>query len=272
MHNKSELNLKLQIKKNKVLFFVFNFFFLTFTAMGGSALGGNSSPTNSLKAAQGLFLRSDYDGVIKNCRRELSSSSRAKPEIRYLLALAYMKKNDLSQAEDNLTKLINECKTLPLCNKALLSLGDVYSLREDYSKARDFYLQVKESSSELGAQVYYRLVQTNLKLGDIEKAKEYSTLLQKEYPLSFETQLAANLNLSNVDFTVQVGAFSGQTNAAKLASDLKEKGFEAYIIAPQNTTDKALYRVRVGKFKTKNEAEEMAQSLSEQGFPTKIFP
>ncbi|MDP1853980.1 MAG: tRNA (N6-isopentenyl adenosine(37)-C2)-methylthiotransferase MiaB [Candidatus Omnitrophota bacterium] len=231
----------------------------------------NFSWAASLSTAQELFLRSDYDGVIKECKQELASSRRSKPEVNYLLALAYIKKGELTQAEDNFTKVITECKTLPVCNKALLGLGDVYFLKDDYNKAREIYLQVKESSRELGAQVYYRLAQVNLKLGDIEKAKEYSTLLKKDYPLSFEAQKSVTLNASDIFFTVQVGAFSSQKNASKLASDLNEKGFDAYIDAP-NTTDNALYRVRVGKFKTKKEAESATQSLSEQGYPTKIWP
>lgn len=224
-----------------------------------------------LKTAQELFLRSDYDGVIKECREELSSSKRAKPEIRYLLALSYMKKGELSQAEDNFTKLINECKTLTVCTKAFLGLGDLYFLQEDYNKAQEFYLQAKESPGELGAQVYYRMYQVNLKLGDIEKAKEYLSVLKRDYPLSFEAQKDATLNVSDVFFTVQVGAFSSQKNALKLASDLKEKNFDAYI-EPPDKENNALYRVRVGKFKTKNEVETIAQDLSQKGFPTKIFP
>ena len=263
-------NISKMIKKNTRIF-IFYFLFFIFSAIGGSAFGGNFSHAAGLKTAQELFLRADYDGVIKGCKHELASSKRAKPDVSYLLALAYMKKGELVQAEDNFTKVINDCKTLTVCNKALLGLGDIYFLREDYNKAQEFYLQAKESGTELGAQIYHRLAQASLKLGDVEKAKEYSELLRKDYPLSFEAQRAVILNTSDIFFTVQVGAFSSQKNASRLASDLKEKGFDAYIDAP-NAADNSLYRVRVGKFKTKSEAEEAAKSLSEQGYPTKVFP
>jgi len=59
---------------------------------------------------------------------------------------------------------------------------------------------------------------------------------------------------------VQVGAFSLKSNAEKLMSELKAKGYSAFI----SSTD--LHRVQMGAFSVKNNAERLAEELRAKGY------
>ena len=226
----------------------------------------------SLKRAQELFLNSDYQGVITECKSALPNSRRTKKlELKYLLGQAYIKTGDLSDAEDIFTTLVKECKTFVICDKALLGLGDVYFLKEDYREAKDIYLQAKESESDFGAGVYYRLAQADFKLGNLSEGKKYAQILTAKFPSSFEAKKVDLLNTKGIFYTVQVGAFSNRNNAMQLTADLKENGFDAYVESIERSGDK-LYRVRVGKFESKDRVIELQEKLLDAGYPTKIFP
>jgi len=62
-------------------------------------------------------------------------------------------------------------------------------------------------------------------------------------------------------YTIQVGAFSTEINAQKLANEIKDKGYEAYIVK-----DKTLFKVQVGEFKSNQEAQNISQKLKELGY------
>lgn len=71
-------------------------------------------------------------------------------------------------------------------------------------------------------------------------------------------------------WTVQVSAFSNETNAHNLVSKLKAKGYDAYVIL---TSIKGLswYRVRVGHLGTRAEAKELREALMKKEIYTKAF-
>lgn len=60
-------------------------------------------------------------------------------------------------------------------------------------------------------------------------------------------------------WVVQAGSFSSRENAEKLASQLKAKGFSAYI--EDIVADKPAYRVRIGPLLSKARAQQTAKSL-----------
>jgi rare lipoprotein A len=66
-------------------------------------------------------------------------------------------------------------------------------------------------------------------------------------------------------FTLQVGSFTDETNAQKLADQLR-KSFENVYVATVETLTQKYHRVRVGQFETREAALVMAEKLSQMGF------
>ncbi|OGD15818.1 hypothetical protein A2V47_01400 [Candidatus Atribacteria bacterium RBG_19FT_COMBO_35_14] len=62
--------------------------------------------------------------------------------------------------------------------------------------------------------------------------------------------------------TVQVGAFSTEQNAQNLAKEIRDKGYQTYVVK-----GKTLYKVQVGEFKSYEEAQNISQKLKESGYP-----
>jgi rare lipoprotein A len=66
-------------------------------------------------------------------------------------------------------------------------------------------------------------------------------------------------------FTLQVGSFVDETNARKLADELR-KSFENVYVTTVETLTQKYHRVRVGQFETKESALSIAEKLSQMGF------
>ncbi len=64
-------------------------------------------------------------------------------------------------------------------------------------------------------------------------------------------------------YTVQVGAFKNKSEAEKLLSTLKNKGYEAYMIVTKTEDKGLLYKVRVGEI-TKSKARELVKRIREK--------
>lgn len=72
-------------------------------------------------------------------------------------------------------------------------------------------------------------------------------------------------------FAVQLGSFSKQQNAERLAADLRKQGFAAFL-SQLSTADGQLHRVRVGPQKDREAAEAMAARLAKAGHKGKVLP
>ena len=66
-------------------------------------------------------------------------------------------------------------------------------------------------------------------------------------------------------FTLQVGSFTDETNAQRLADQLR-RSFENVYVAIVETLTEKYYRVRVGQFDTREAALVLAEKLSQMGF------
>jgi len=62
-------------------------------------------------------------------------------------------------------------------------------------------------------------------------------------------------------YTVQVGAFSAERNALNLAKEIKDKGYQTFVIK-----GKTLYKIQVGEFKTSEEAQKISVELKKLGY------
>jgi hypothetical protein len=64
-------------------------------------------------------------------------------------------------------------------------------------------------------------------------------------------------------WSVQVGAFKSKQEAVKIATTLKGKGYEAYVMRGEdNAVD--VYRAKVGRFTTREEAERLLKVLKDK--------
>ncbi len=72
---------------------------------------------------------------------------------------------------------------------------------------------------------------------------------------------AAPVSVSVRKYTVQVGAFTRQSSAERLASRLRKSGFEAHVRPVTTRSGKTYYRVQVGTFSDILEAKKMEAKL-----------
>jgi rare lipoprotein A len=70
-------------------------------------------------------------------------------------------------------------------------------------------------------------------------------------------------------FTLQVGSFVDETNAQRLAEQLRES-FENVYVATVETLTQKYHRVRVGQFDTREAALVMAEKLAQMGFKVMV--
>jgi cell division septation protein DedD len=62
-------------------------------------------------------------------------------------------------------------------------------------------------------------------------------------------------------FVLQFGAFSVETNAQKLADQLKQKGHDVTVVAAQDAKGRQLFAVRGGSYPNAGEAEMAARRI-----------
>jgi DedD protein len=72
-------------------------------------------------------------------------------------------------------------------------------------------------------------------------------------------------------WAVQLGSFSNQENAERLAADLRKQGYAAFLSQLQ-TDSGALHRVRIGPQKDRDSAESVAAKLSSAGHKGQVVP
>jgi cell division septation protein DedD len=76
---------------------------------------------------------------------------------------------------------------------------------------------------------------------------------------------------SDVIFTIQVGAFKNSSYAEALITQLKEKGYAAYIILSESKEGEKIHKVCIGKFTEKGKAETLSEKIrNSQGLQTFI--
>lgn len=91
-------------------------------------------------------------------------------------------------------------------------------------------------------------------------AKPGSPADDQRLPSSLPKNVAA---YSVGKFTVQVASYADESEAQKMAGDLKSKGYSAFYI-PASIKGKTWYRVSVGQFSTQKEAQEYRGTLLEK--------
>jgi DedD protein len=72
-------------------------------------------------------------------------------------------------------------------------------------------------------------------------------------------------------WAVQLGSFSNQENAERLAADLRKQGYAAFL-SQLDTGAGALHRVRIGPQKDRDGAESVAAKLAKSGHSGQVVP
>ena len=252
----------------KVFGFLFAFCgFLSFARASAYAL--------DLQPVKISFLSGDYKAAILAGEKLMANCSDAPEivELYYFLGLAYLKDGNYLRASDIFEIILDEFKGSAFEMQAKLGLGDAWFFFGDYALAQGYYRRVAAEGVFLKylPQVYYRLSECAIKLGDTDEAKKYLDKLKNEFPLNLEMKADGDLSHPDFYYTVQVGSFSKSSNADNLCDRLIKKGYSPYI-EPLVAQDKKSYRVRVGKFVSRNDAVNLQDELSRQGYPAKIFP
>ena len=80
-------------------------------------------------------------------------------------------------------------------------------------------------------------------------------------PVAVQPRPASRLGAPGT-FSIQVGAFQDKTSADSIVTQLKAKGFAAFVVAPKETS--RLYNVRVGSYPNRAEAERVLVKLRDQ--------
>ena len=226
------------------------------------------------------FISGDYKEAIKEGEKILANAANSGniDELYYILALSYLKDGNYLRASDIFEIILKEFKNSAFKEQATLGLGDTYLLREEYSRAEQYYKDIIAANpcTKLKAQIYYRLSQIGFKKGDTRQAKEYLNKLKEELPLSLESRLNKDFYpipgaSSDFYYTVQSGSFSKKINAQNLTQKLIRNNYPAYIeeTAAEGGT---IYRVRIGKFQIRQEAVKLERKLTQEGYPTKVYP
>jgi cell division septation protein DedD len=77
-------------------------------------------------------------------------------------------------------------------------------------------------------------------------------------------QAAAPATAAPGGWAVQVAAVRQRAEADTIAARLKQKGYDAYVVAPATGSSTPMYRVRVGSYADRSEAEQMMRRLADQ--------
>jgi len=248
---------------------------------------------SNIDTVKTYFINGDYRGCIREGENILASSKvrkKNRDEVRYFLALSYLKEGNPLPASRNFKIILNEFRKSKFREESQIGLGDSYFMRGDYTIADFQYKELlnKNPKTKLKPGLYYRLGQIGLKKGNKQQQEEYLARLKKEFPLSPEALMRMDRELfplniqiqtgqgpiipeTNASYSVQVGAFSRKTNAENLAKRLRNKGYVS-LISESLYRDNKIYKVRVGSFKNRSEAEGLEQKLKTEGYSTKIIP
>ncbi len=76
---------------------------------------------------------------------------------------------------------------------------------------------------------------------------------------------------TKVQFRVQTGAYTDESNARSIADSLRSQGFSASTRSERDG-DRLVYKVQVGAYRSKNGADKAAGDLQKKGYPAFISP
>ncbi|MBF0522098.1 MAG: SPOR domain-containing protein [Candidatus Omnitrophica bacterium] len=235
-----------------------------------------ASTSSIMVDMESAILQSDYktaEDVAQKALLEKPEKSVA-DKIQYELGLCYLRDGDYAKSVDILKKITATELDNDIRDKAYLALYDALYAQEDYEQAlktikRLLWLSPKSDYLSL---VYFKYARVSLKLAAWDVAREYLEKIIKDFPQSFEVDLAKQYLEEKRYFAIQVGSFKEQSRAEQFAGELKKKGQYAYVVEATDKQNNKFYRVRVGQFTRLDDAKKLKSELSQQGYTTQVYP
>ena len=178
------------------------------------------------------------------------------------------------QAEDLFKRIYGTAPLALQQAESLWYLGRVYAIQTRWEMAYEAYVLVEQQypgtpfalkaqpererirdtgvveGGKLVQQVYDDSILTGSYVYGVEEAAE-------EYPTTADS--------GREGYAVQIGSFSDRQNAERLAGQLQELGFAAFLHQAR-VNDRDFYRVRVGYYPTREDAAVAMKDLQERGF------
>lgn len=263
------IKMKYKILKNIFCLFVSGLCFLTVMPFEACA-------QEAIKTAEVFFLQRQYWQAIDEFQKAVKENP-DNPDLAaradYFTGACYANLFDFLTAKKNFEVIVAKYKQSPYYEDAYLALGDIEFLQENFQEALNVYndfLSGHPGKRRL-ATLYFRLAETNLRLGRKKEFREYLDKLKKEFPLSFEAKDARRLSQNDEFYTVQVGAFTDYGNAEEFIGQLKSKGYKVHSVLCM-LSGKKLCRIRVGQYRTMDEARLLEKKLESDGYFAKILP
>jgi TolA-binding protein len=205
---------------------------------------------------------------------ELGAPAPAEARARYWLGLALVGSRNFTDARKHLELVKAADGGSGLASAASLSVADCLREEGQYSLALAEYLRVgaRLARSDWLSSALYGTGFCYEKLKRESEAREVYSRLAREFPSSSEAavvreklRLAPQSQAQGPEthsYTVQVGAFSQQTNASKLVAALEGKGVTDVRVTREERGGRVLFIVHLGDFPTKEAAERSGRELS----------
>ncbi len=200
----------------------------------------------------------------------LSSSFFASDDL--VTALKSLDNGNKAKAEQILKKLQKENPTAP----ETLLLGALLNQNAEEAKAVYEFLYEEYPDFEYADLCLFRLYSYNYAIGNYITAEKYLTELKEKFPNSpyakaekslpkpdFAKETKNVTSNSNVNYTIQAGAFSNILFAKKLKEKFDEKGYSAKI-SKKIVGDAIFNVVTVGRFNSYENAKKRAEKISEE--------
>jgi TolA-binding protein len=235
--------------------------------------------------AVGYYLTAakDYERLLRGY-----ANSRLRAEALYWLASSKLAIGAADTAAVHFRRLIEECPGSSMVAWAELGLIDALYMKQEFPAAQvrcQDFLRTR-SGSALIPLVMFRLFEIHEALGRREEAAEILAQLVRSYPDTYQGKQAqrqltewgwseespmSKPQLTEGDYTIQVGAFSKRSNAVNLQAQLRSWGYEVEMIKRAGR-HRTLYLIWLGRYRTREEALRAAEKLErERGLPYQVI-
>ena len=227
-----------------------------------------------LTALQASFLRGDYAGVIQEVRHREQQGKPLSDGTLYLWGVCALKLNQTEEGRLALQRLMSQHPSSRWRAQGRLALGQSWEEEGRDEEALKVYenLLQEDGAGPYSFQAALRLGRVQMRLGQWQRSRATLESLARRAPESPEASAARDLlRQGTFYYCVQVGSFTAEGNAGRLAGELKRRGYESEVNEGV-LQGKTFYRVRVGRFTSRDQAEAELKRLRNDGFPGRVFP